>query len=386
LTVPATREEHAALKKMSEAVDRRTFLSVLVRLLWSSLASSILLSRSNLHTELKSAYGYKPASDEKPRYEDILEIISNDRFNVCPIIEYDSSYREDKVNVLLRHDNDNGYGMAKLDNDAGIRSTFYLRLHATQYQLEDVAEFYQKLESVGYEIGYHCEVMDLCDTVTYNSCVRNLFTVELAPLRRCFNIRSVAPHGGEWNYLMDRSPVWPGLSQRCNVISAYHIPYQKSANHSCLSDCSSAFSRRKLEYFRTELEKLKPGDVVQVLVHLGPPRWEYQIYANDEPPALQPIEMGETSVPTILLVCASAVFLALCKRTLAEKCEPVASAMFQPSDVTSKRRAKDRLRLRENSRTSGNLLLLDWHHHFRVQYRDAADDFRFLRVDLNWRP
>ena len=297
---------------MAEGIKRRTFLSALT----TSLLGSILLSQSSLFDGLKSAYGYESAEDARPRYVDFLEIISDDRFNVYPVIEFDESYREDKVNIILRHDadNDNGYGIAKLDHDAGIRSTFYLRLHAGAYQLEDVAKFYQSLESAGYEIGYHYEVMDLCDTVTYNGCVRNIFTLELAELRRYFNIRSVAPHGGDWNYLLDRSPVWPTLSRRYNVISAYQIPFPQNANHSYSSDCSQAFSQRKLEYFRTELEKLQLGDVAQVLVHPHPPRWEYQTYANDQPPTLQPVEMPETSVPTILLACASAVFLALSRR------------------------------------------------------------------------
>jgi hypothetical protein len=299
-------------KVMAEGINRRTFLSALA----ASLLGSILLSQSSPFGGLKSAYGYKPAVDGKPRYADFLEIISDDRFNVYPVIEYDSSYREDKVNIILRHDadNDNGYGIAKLDYDAGIRSTFYLRLHAGEYQLEDVVRFYQRLESVAYEIGYHYEVMDLCDTVTYNSCVRNLFTLELAKLRKYFNIRSVAPHGGSWNYLLDRSPVWPTLSQRYNLISAYQIPFRRKVNYSYLSDCSRAFSERKLEYFRTELEKLEPGDAVQILVHPHPPRWEYQIYANDQPPPLQAVETPETSVPTILLIGASTIFLALSRR------------------------------------------------------------------------
>jgi hypothetical protein len=113
---------------------------------------------------------------------------------------------------------------------------------------------------------------------------------------------------------LDRSPVWPTLSRRYNVISAYQIPFHQSANHIYLSDCGPTFSQRKLEYFRTELEKLKPGDVAQVLVHPHPPRWEYQVYANDQPPPLQVADMPETSVPTILLICASTIPLALSKR------------------------------------------------------------------------
>jgi predicted SprT family Zn-dependent metalloprotease len=301
-------------KVMAEGINRRTFLSAFT----TSLLGSVLASHSGVFGGLKPAYGYEPAADVKPRYADFLEIISDDRFNVYPVIEYDVSYREDKVNVILRHDadNDNGYGIAKLDYDAGIRSTFYLRLHAGEYQLEDVAKFYQSLESAGYEIGYHYEVMDLCDTVTYNGCVRNLFTLELAKMRKYFNIRSVAPHGGDWNYLLDRSPVWPTLSRRYNVISAYQIPFRQNANHSYLSDCGQAFSQRKLEYFRSELEKLKPGDVAQVLVHPHPPRWEYQVYQNHEPPSLQTLEMPETSVPMVILTCASAVLLTLFKRKI----------------------------------------------------------------------
>ncbi len=132
---------------------------------------------------------------------DFLELLTDERYNVYPIIEYDSSYRPDKVNVLLRHDMDydNGYGMLELDYNHGFRSTSYLRLHAeSYYTIEEIARFYQLLEKYGFEVGYHYEVIDQTmngSEIDWNA-AEKLFQEELGYLRQFFNVRSVCPHGG----------------------------------------------------------------------------------------------------------------------------------------------------------------------------------------------
>jgi len=236
----------------------------------------------------------------KPNYEDFLKIISDNRFNVYPIAEYNTSYLADRINVLLRHDADFdvGYGMAELDQKYSVRSTFYVRLHAKEYNLSKVIPFYKDLESKGFEIGYHYEVVDLAmvGSTPNNEIARKLFKHELEYLREFFNIRSVAAHGGahnhkfrEWNDLRDYG-----------VISAYEIPFRKE-NITYLSDGCDQFKAERLNYFRAALNKLRSGDVVQILIHPHPPRWNYATDIKEPTPTTSTPKPSPTPTPPVTM-------------------------------------------------------------------------------------
>lgn len=215
--------------------------------------------RSNLISLGLGLVSQEFPSPSRPSYREFLDYITSDRkYNVYPVCEYNSSYRQDKVNIILRHDLDfdNGCRMAELEVEYGIRSTYYLRLHSNEYDIRDLIPFYQRLEREGYEIGYRYEVVDLF--LFSNETAGKVFEMELGYLRSYFNVRSVASHGGRYNYQF-RS--WTNLD-RYDVISAYEIPLTIH-----LADCSRQFAEKKLEYLVEELENLQPGDVAEVLIH-----------------------------------------------------------------------------------------------------------------------
>jgi hypothetical protein len=66
--------------------------------------------------------------------------------------------------VLLRHDVDlsleYAMEMARLENELGVKSTYFVRLHSTRYNLFDRFNFryLQQLLGLGFEIGVHQEV------------------------------------------------------------------------------------------------------------------------------------------------------------------------------------------------------------------------------------
>lgn len=228
-------------------------------------------------------------------YEDFLKILTDERYNVSPITEYESSFRPDKVNVLLRHDMDydNGYGMLELDYNHGFRSTSYLRMHADVfYKIEEVTKFYQLIEKYGFEVGYHYEVVDLTmkgSEIDWNA-AEKLFPEELNFMRQSFNVRSVTPHGGfagqsskNFEFEKDQSRL-----SKYRVFSAYHIPFSKPVNFSYLTDTSYQFVSDGLNYFREGLGKAKPGDVIEILVHPEIGRWNYKYYQNGILPVLTP--------------------------------------------------------------------------------------------------
>ncbi len=312
--------------KMSETVPRRRFVRYAAKGL-SALALTLFLGRDN------SVYGVNLQNDErsnqqfgKPVYTDFLDIISDERYNVCPIVEYESSYRPDKVNVLLRHDcdEDNGFGMTALDFYYNIRSTCYLRTSLESqnyYSIESVIDFYKLLEEeYGFEMGYHYEDVDYCGhphdpngNVVISDCVIGSFRKNLARLRKYLNIRTVTPHGGQWNYLLEQSPLGIRLFEECKVFSAYQIPSSRQVFHLGDTDNVAGFKEKGVRYFKEELEKHKPGDIVEILIHPHPRRWQYQTYRK--PPDLIRREVPETNSFAPLYVSALlATVLALSKR------------------------------------------------------------------------
>ncbi len=257
---------------MNKLIPIRRFIVIasLVFILSLSLTLNVvMISDFNVYHKVQStlrSFGlFRNPDLSNPNYDDFLMLISNDsRYNVHPVCEYNSSYNKDKINIILRHDLDynNGFKMAEMELQYGIKSTYYLRLHSSHYDARDVLQFYKDLENMNYEIGYHYEIVDIF--LFDNETAKKVFELELEYLRKHFKIRSVSSHGGKYNYQFEW---WADLSQY-NVISAYEIPFSKY-----LSDNSLEFKDRGLEYFSSELKISNPGDTIEILIH--PSRWDY---------------------------------------------------------------------------------------------------------------
>jgi hypothetical protein len=66
----------------------------------------------------------------------------------------------------------------------------------------------------------------------------------LKELRKHFNIRTVTPHGGKWNYDLEESPEWDDISRKCGVVSGNKIFSSRKIIY--LSDCSDEFKEEKI--------------------------------------------------------------------------------------------------------------------------------------------
>ena len=65
--------------------------------------------------------------------------------------------------ILLRHDvefsPEKAYEIAKIENELGIKSTFFLRVHSNEYNIFSFKNMYiiDKIIKMGHEIGLHSE-------------------------------------------------------------------------------------------------------------------------------------------------------------------------------------------------------------------------------------
>lgn len=104
--------------------------------------------------------------------------------------------------IILRHDVDwrldNGFEMAKVERDCGVRSTFFIRPHAIDYNPFEYKSYaiLKQLLNWGFEIGLHFEVVDMNHVTGEDEL--ELFRKEKKVLETILDIKivSAAAHGG----------------------------------------------------------------------------------------------------------------------------------------------------------------------------------------------
>ena len=105
-----------------------------------------------------------PCDFSYDHYKEILEL-SKRRYKILPLNEY-RSFRPDKV-LLLRHDVDfapeRAAQMAKVEHDLDVKSTYFVRVHAEDYNPFGFKSYLalREISQMGHEIGLHFENLDL---------------------------------------------------------------------------------------------------------------------------------------------------------------------------------------------------------------------------------
>ena len=95
--------------------------------------------------------------------------------------------------LLMRHDIDrmpmNALNIARIENEFGIKSTYYFRKNNNVF----CPEILREIEDMGHEIGYHYEVLSKTKE-DYEKAI-DLFEKELAEFRKICDIKTICMHG-----------------------------------------------------------------------------------------------------------------------------------------------------------------------------------------------
>ena len=97
-------------------------------------------------------------------YEQIIQL-ARTKYEIVTLQEYSRS-RRDRV-LILRHDIDanpqRAVGIAKLEHDLGVESTYFVRVHAEMYNPFGFRTYpsLKRITQLGHEIGLHYENLDL---------------------------------------------------------------------------------------------------------------------------------------------------------------------------------------------------------------------------------
>ncbi len=135
-------------------------------------------------------------------YRTLLESIKDAGYTFRTFYDYMCEPENTKKIVILRHDIDANPGkaleFAVLENELGIRSTFYFKTTQGVYNEKII----RKVADLGHEIGYHYQ--DLSAAKGDKNAAIGLFSSNLTMLRRICSIQTICMDGSirsKWNNL-----------------------------------------------------------------------------------------------------------------------------------------------------------------------------------------
>ncbi len=146
------------------------------------------------------------------KYRDLLSALkeTQSRFlTVREFIQNDSNPEENGI-IILRHDVDlkpeNSLQTAIVENSMGIRGTYYFRIIPQTLHPDIIL----KIASLGHEIGYHYEDMDLVKAPSLDAHIDlayKSFCSNLAKLREIIPIDTICMHGSPMGKY-DNKMIW----------------------------------------------------------------------------------------------------------------------------------------------------------------------------------
>ncbi len=127
------------------------------------------------------------------KYESLCKTISNFSYATVTFEQYFSQKDIPKNCILLRHDVDrnieNALKMADIEHRFNLVSTYYCRKTKQVFK----PEYFQKIASMGHEIGYHYETLDKAKGNEVEAI--KIFEQELNVFREFIEIKTACMHG-----------------------------------------------------------------------------------------------------------------------------------------------------------------------------------------------
>jgi len=129
------------------------------------------------------------------KYIELIKSIQKLKYNFVTMENFISNklWNDDDFYCVLRHDIDkrinNSVITAKIENEFGIRSTYYARYVKKVYDVEKL----KQIEALGHEIGFHYETLDKAKG-DFDKAL-SIFEREISEIRKDFNIKTICMHG-----------------------------------------------------------------------------------------------------------------------------------------------------------------------------------------------
>lgn len=125
------------------------------------------------------------------KYNELLKFLLNKGYNFYTVYEWIKS--KPANGIILRHDVDrypvNSLLNAKIENELGIKSTYYFRIWKEVLK----SDILKEISSLGHEIGYHYEDLSVTNG-DYEKAIK-LFERNLIIIRKFAEINTISMHG-----------------------------------------------------------------------------------------------------------------------------------------------------------------------------------------------
>lgn len=215
-------------------------------------------------------------------YLELLQTLGNE-FALTTFLAFILSQQPN--NAILRHDVDkmprNALRFAQIEHEQGICATYYFRIVPESFDPGII----RQIASLGHEIGYHYEDMDLCKgdvDKAYQS-----FQSNLARLREIVPIETACMHGSPMSKY-DNRDIWKKYDYReLGIIGEpyFDIDYNqvfyltdtgRSWNSSDVSIRDKVRSPFRIKVKNTShlIELIRTGDLPdQIMINTHPQRW-----------------------------------------------------------------------------------------------------------------
>lgn len=145
------------------------------------------------------------------KYRDLCNAILVSGYLTTTVVDHLTKGIESDKFVILRHDVDkmpqNALEMAKIENELGIRSTYYFR--TTKNVLKP--DIIRQISDIGHEIGYHYETLVKANGDAKHAI--DIFEKELSTLRDICEIKTICMHGNSFSK-WDNRDLWKSYDFR----------------------------------------------------------------------------------------------------------------------------------------------------------------------------
>ena len=216
-------------------------------------------------------------------YRKLLHNLYGNGYSVQTLQDY-SKQPEDKV-VILRHDLDrmpaNALAIAKIENEAGIKSSYYFRIVKESYDEKII----KKIAEMGHEIGYHYENLATCGGDLRFAI--DDFRLNLERFRMLYPVKTICMHGSPLSKF-DNRLLWDKYDYRGFGIIAepyfdvdfnevlYLTDTGRCWNNSSTSVRDKVNSKFNITIKNTHhlIEKIKGDELPdKIMINVHPQRW-----------------------------------------------------------------------------------------------------------------
>ncbi len=230
------------------------------------------------------------------QYEELLLVLSDDKYITLPLNEFKDSINTSKVVIGLRHDVDchpfKALQMANMESRYGITTTYFILATGGYYgQLKkggfylfkSMDKIYKEISNLGHEIGIHNDLIVILITYGIDPFLFNKY--ELEHYKRIgIDIFGTVAHGSELagktvrnfemfsDYCKDTIVEYEGVKYKIGQHSMKEYGFEYEANFiNHTKYYSDSGGKWNFEGGCTELinriTKSKPGDRIQILAH-----------------------------------------------------------------------------------------------------------------------